>query len=99
MASLPISKFGQNLSVTGVVAVSQAAVGFGVGLLVADKLDSNVRQKTALALIAAGAAVVVPFLAGVYNRVSEYPHSNRRMRRRLASIREGEGFPEPEEIF
>lgn len=99
MATLPISKFGQNLPVTGLVAISQAAVGFGVGLLVADKLEGNVRQKTAVALIGAGAAVVIPFLAGIYNRVSDRPNSGRGMRRRLATIRAGEGFPEPEEIF
>lgn len=99
MASLIFSKFGQNLSVTSFVAISHAAVGFGIGLLVADKLDQNLRQKIAIGLIGAGAAVVVPIFAGIYTRVNDRPDSPQSMRRRLNSIREGNGFPEPEEIL
>jgi hypothetical protein len=98
MATLPISKFGQNLPVTGLVAFSQAALGFGVGLLVADKLDITARQRTAIALIGAGAAAVIPFVAGIYDRVSHRSESESGMRRRLASMREDVGFPGDEEI-
>jgi hypothetical protein len=99
MASLPISKFGENLPVTGLVAFSQAAVGFGVGLLVADKLEINARQRTAIALIGAGAAAVIPFVAGIYDRLSRNVPSERGMRRRLESIRgEDSGFPSEEEF-
>lgn len=94
MASLLISKFGENLPVTGLVAFSQAAVGVGVGLLVADKLEVSARQRTAIALISAGAAAIVPFIAGIYDRISHSPDSSWGMRRRLNSIREGEGFNE-----
>jgi hypothetical protein len=92
MASLPLSKFGENLPVTGLVAFSQAAVGFGIGLLIADKLESTTRQRAAIALIGAGALAVVPFLAGVYDRLSHREASERGMRRRLASIRGDVGF-------
>jgi hypothetical protein len=98
MATLPISKFGENLPVTGLVAFSQAAVGFGVGLLVADKLEINARQRTAIALIGAGAAAVIPFVAGIYDRLSHRAASERDMRRRLESIREDVGFSGDEEI-
>jgi hypothetical protein len=98
MATLPISKFGENLSVTGLVAVSQAAIGVGVGLLVADKLEINARQRTAIALIGAGAAAVVPFVAGIYERLSRNSESQRSMQRRLDSMREDVGFPGSEEI-
>ena len=99
MASLPISKFGENLPVTGLVAFSQAAVGFGVGLLVADKLEINARQRTAIAMIGAGAAAVIPFVAGIYDRVSHRAASERDMRRRLESIRDDAGgFSGDEEV-
>lgn len=99
MSSLPITKFGENLPVTGIVAFSQAAVGVGVGLLVADKLGHGARQKTALALIGAGAAVVVPFALGLYDRISNRPSSSRRMQKQLNSIREDTGYPESDEIL
>lgn len=98
MATLPISKFGENLPVTGVVAASQVAVGLGVGLLLADKLSMTARQRTAIALIGAGVAAVVPLVAGIYDRVSHSAASERGMRRRLDSLREDVGFPAEEEL-
>lgn len=98
MATLPISKFGQNLPVTGISALSQVAVGLGVGLLVADKLETTARQRTALVLIGAGVAAVIPFVAGIYDRVSHRAASERGMRRRLDSLREDVGFAGDDEI-
>lgn len=98
MATLPISKFGENLPVTGLVALSQAAIGLGVGLLVADKMEVNARQRTAIALIGAGAAAVIPFVAGIYDRVSHREASARDMQRRLDSIRQDVGFPGGDEV-
>ncbi len=98
MATLPISKFGQNLPVTGIGALSQVAVGFGVGLLVADKMNITARQRTAIVLIGAGAAAVIPFAAGIYNRVAHREASERGMRRRLDSIREDVGFASDDEL-
>jgi hypothetical protein len=98
MAFLPISKFGQNLPVSGLVAFSQAAVGLGIGLLVADKMGLVSRQRTAFALIGAGTAAVVPFAAGVFARFKDRPESSSRMRRQLNSIRGNASFDELEEI-
>lgn len=98
MATLPISKFGENLPVTGIVAASQAAVGLGVGLLLADKLEITARQRTAIALIGAGVAAVVPLVAGIYDRVSHRVSSERGVRRRLNSLREDVGFPADEDL-
>jgi uncharacterized membrane protein len=61
--------------VTGIVALSQAAVGFGVGLLIADKFDQTARQRTAVALIGAGAATILPFLAGIIANINNRPDS------------------------
>ncbi len=94
MSSISINKFGDNLPVTGIMALSQAAVGFGIGLLLADKLGHTARQRTAIALIGAGAATILPLVAGVVTNVSNRPDSSRRVRQQLASIRDGSGFPD-----
>lgn len=99
MSSLPITKFGENLPVTGIVAFSQAAVGVGIGMLVAGKMGRNTRHKTAIALIGTGAAVIVPFALGLYDRISNRPGSSRRMRRQLNSIRADIGYPESDEML
>ena len=49
MSPISLNKFGDNLPVTGIVALSQAAVGFGVGLLLADKIGRSARQTAAIA--------------------------------------------------
>jgi hypothetical protein len=92
MSSISFDKFGDNLPVTGLVAFSQAAVGFGVGLLIADKFDRTARQRTAVALIGAGAATILPFVAGIIANINNRPESSRRIRRQLESIREGTGI-------
>ncbi|GAT35018.1 hypothetical protein DB345_09095 [Spartobacteria bacterium LR76] len=97
MSSISLNKFGENVPVTSIVAISQAAVGFGVGLLLADKLGRTARQRTALALIGAGAATILPFVAGIISNAS--PESSRSMQRRLASIRRDTGLSNGEEAY
>jgi hypothetical protein len=92
MSSISYDKFGDTLPMTSIIALSQAAVGFGVGLLVAGRLDQTVRQRTAIAFIGAGAATVLPFVAGMIASLNNRPDSSRRIRRQLASIREGTGL-------
>ena len=99
MSSISFDKFVDNLPVTGIVALSQAAVGFGVGLLIADKFDQTARQRTAVALIGAGAATILPFLAGIIANINNRPDSSRRIRKQLASIREGTGLSNGHDAF
>ncbi|MGA7392057.1 MAG: hypothetical protein WCC08_01390 [Terrimicrobiaceae bacterium] len=99
MSFISLDKFGDNLPVTGIVALSQAAVGFGVGLLIADKFDPSSRQRTAVALISAGAATIVPFVVGIIANINNRPDSSRRIRRQLASIREGTGLSNGHDAF
>jgi Kef-type K+ transport system membrane component KefB len=91
MSSVSLEKFAENLPVTGIVALSQAAVGFGVGLLLADKFGETARQRTAIALIGAGAATVLPLVAGIVSHVNNRPDSSRRMRQQLEGIRRSAG--------
>ena len=92
MSSISYGKFGDTLPVTSMIALSQAAVGFGVGLLIAGKLDQTVRQRTAIAFIGAGAATILQLVAGAIADFNNRPDSSRRIRRQLASIREGTGL-------
>ncbi|PWU11740.1 MAG: hypothetical protein C5B47_00450 [Verrucomicrobia bacterium] len=87
MSQFSLSKFGENLPVTGIVAVSQAAVGLALGLLLAEKMGRSARVRTAIALMGAGAAALIPTVAGIANRVATSRPSTRHMQRRLDSIR------------
>jgi len=99
MSSISLNKFGDNLPVTGIMALSQAAVGFGVGLLLADKFGRSARNRTAFALIGAGAATVLPLVAGVIANVNNRPDSSRRLRRQLESIRDDTGLSNGVETY
>lgn len=99
MSSYPISKFADNLPATSLIAFAKGAAGFGLGLLLADRLPKEVKQKVAIACITAGTAMVLPFVAGVVSRVSNRPTSSRRMRQSLASIRQDSGLTESEEVI
>lgn len=94
MSPHSIEKLGHNLPASGLVAASQAAVGFGAGLLVSRYMDTNLRNKLAVGLLTAGTAILLPVLAGVITRVTNRPTSTRRVRKQLESIRQDSGFTE-----
>ena len=94
MSQLSINKFGDNLPVTSIVAFSQAAFGFGLGLLVSSAIDRSARQKLAVSALVGGAAVLVPLAAGVVMAVQNRPSSTRRQRKQLESIRRDTGISE-----
>jgi len=83
----------------GLTAVTHAAVGCGVGLLLAARMERKVQKVTAIVLLSLGVASTLPlaFSAGFkrWNR----PESDRGMRKRLASIREGSGFSEDADLY
>lgn len=91
MSQLSLDKFGENLPVSGVVAVSQVAVGLGVGLLVADRIGHNARRGVAIGLLATGVAALVPVVWGVISNFSNRPGSSRTMQKRLDGIRRAAG--------
>lgn len=92
MSPHSLEKFGHNLPASGLAAVSNAAVGFGAGLLVAGCLQRNVRDKLAIGLLTAGTAILLPVVVGVISRFSNNPTSSRRVRKQLESIRRDSGF-------
>jgi hypothetical protein len=99
MSQLSINKFGDNLPVTGIVAFSQAAIGFGIGLLVGERLGRSARQQAAIACFAAGTAALIPVVSGIVMNVRNRPSSSHRMRKQLESIRRDTGLSENGEQF
>lgn len=91
MSQLSLDKFGENLPVSGVIAFSQVAVGLGVGLLVADRLNRNVRRGLAIGVLSAGVATLIPVVWGVISNFSHRPGSSRTMQKRLDGIRRAAG--------
>ncbi len=84
---------------TSVVAITQTAVGCGIGLLLASRLQNTARKATGWAMVSLGVASVMPFVIGYFARTANRPRSVRAMRRRLDSIRQDSGFSEGAEVF
>lgn len=88
-----------NVPVISLVAVTQTAVGCGIGLLLAGKLGRTAQRTTAIVLFSVGLASTIPLMVDLFSKQMNRPESARGMRKRLASIREDSGFPEDAEVF
>jgi hypothetical protein len=80
-------------------AAAEMAVGLGAGLLIADQLGKNTRQKLGVAVLVAGLVATVPLLIGAGVRVNRELGEGRRTRRRLETIRHDSGFPEDGDFY
>ncbi len=89
----------KHIEVTSLVAVTQAAVGCGIGLLLASRLQATARKVTGWIMVSLGVASVTPLLVGYFTRTANRPSSARAMRRRLDSIRQDSGFSENADVF
>lgn len=96
---MPLSKDAETAPVAGLFALTQTIIGIGAGLLIADRLDEKSRNRAAIALIGAGVATSIPFIAGIISAVANKPGSARRARKQLASIRGDSGFPHSEGVL
>lgn len=81
------------------LAAAQAALGCGVGLLLAEKLGKGSRRNIAIALFSAGLISLVPLAGLLLAKRLKGPESARGVRRRLQSIREDAGFAPDAEVF
>jgi hypothetical protein len=91
MSHFSLHKFGDNLPVTSIVAFSQAAMGFGLGLLLARHFGRGTRTRVAVAMMATGLTALTPLIGGIITHVKNRPTSSSRMRRQLESIRRSTG--------
>ena len=92
-------KTPDHVPVTGLVALTQTALGFGAGLLVAGKMRRSAQKATAVAMFSVGVISTLPLLVDVVVKVVNRPGSKRDMRKRLASIRRGSGVTGNMEVF
>lgn len=84
----------------GLRSASRAAVGAGIGLMVAKKIrNDSARQATALTLLSLGLLATLPAVVGWVVRTLDRPESVRGYQRRLRSIREGYGLEPESELF
>ncbi|MBA2272115.1 MAG: hypothetical protein H0W20_16205 [Chthoniobacterales bacterium] len=99
--SLPISipKTAEQLPLDSLLVLTRTALGLGVGMLVADKINRPVRQATAIALVAVGALAAVPMLVKVALERINRPESERGSRNRLRSIRGDSVYPSEHDVY
>jgi hypothetical protein len=86
-------------SVENIVGLTQAALGCGIGLLLATRIRRSAHETTALALVSVGIISALPLAVEFFSSCVTRTQSDRTMRKRLASIREDSGFSEEAEVF
>ncbi|HEX8312372.1 MAG TPA: hypothetical protein VF614_13710 [Chthoniobacteraceae bacterium] len=84
---------------TSLLAVTQTAVGCGLGLLIAGRLERPTQKMTAATLLGVGTLLALPLVVQVVTKVITGPGSARGERRRLDSIRTDSGFPHEADVF
>ena len=81
---------------TSLLTVTQTAVGCGIGLLLAGKLQRPTQKTTAATLFSIGLLLAVPAVVGGVIKV--WNRSERGARKRLDSIRRDPGFPDEADV-
>ncbi len=81
------------------LAVTQTAVGCGIGLLIAGKLQRPAQKTTAATLFSLGVLLAIPAVVQTVLKVWQNPESDRGVRQRLDSIRQDPGLPYDTEAF
>jgi uncharacterized membrane protein AbrB (regulator of aidB expression) len=81
------------------LTISQAAIGCGIGILLADKVTENRRNTAAVGMLCLAVATTAPALVGVVADLINGPQSKLGVRRRLRSIREDSGLQAEEEVL
>jgi hypothetical protein len=88
-----------SLPAAALLTISQAAIGCGIGILLADKVSENRRNTAAVGMLCLAIATTAPALVGVVADLINGPQSKLGVRRRLRSIREDSGLQAEEEVL
>jgi hypothetical protein len=88
-----------SLPAAALLTISQAAIGCGIGILLADKIGENRRNTAAIGMLCLAIATTAPALVGVVVDLINGPQSKLGVRRRLRSIREDSGLHAEEEVL
>jgi hypothetical protein len=81
------------------LVLTRTALGLGLGMLIADKFKSPIRQGAAIALLSIGALAAVPFLLKLASEQINRPESERGARARLQSIRGDSGYRSEADVY
>ena len=81
------------------LVITRAAIGLGLGLLIADRIKPPVRQLTAITLLAIGALAAAPWLVKITIGQINRPESEWGARARLRSIRGDSGYTSDNDIY
>lgn len=92
------SKTAQTIQ-SSLLAVTQTAVGCGIGLLIAGKLQRPTQKTTAATLFSVGLLLTTPVVVGLIVHAVNRPDTERGSRRRLDSIRHDSGLTEESDIY
>ena len=84
---------------TSLLAVTQTAVGCGLGLLLGGKMSRGAQKATAFSLLGIGALLALPAIVDAVTHVISGPATDRGARKRLDSIRQDSGLPDDAEVF
>ena len=84
---------------SSLLAITQTAVGCGIGLLIAGKLGRPAQKTTAATMLSIGALLAMPWLVEAVLKRLIGPGSARGERRRLDRIRTDAGYPDDAEVF
>ncbi|MEA3205868.1 MAG: hypothetical protein QOG92_1551 [Verrucomicrobiota bacterium] len=87
-----------SLPAAALLTVSQAAIGCGIGIILADKVAENRRNIAAIGMLCLAIATTAPAVVGVVADLINGPQSKLGVRRRLRSIREDSGL-QAEEVL
>ena len=99
--SLPLSilKTSEQLPLDGLLVLTRAAFGLGLGMLMAEKIKRPVRHAAAITLVSIGALAAVPFVVKLaFERINR-PESERGSQARLRSIRGDSGYGSETDIY
>src|SRR4029434_1137816 len=99
--SFPISipKTSEQLPVDPLLVVTRAAIGLGLGIMMADKIKPSIRQAADIALVAIGALAAAPWLVKITLGQINRPESEWGSRARLRSIRGDSGYSSDTDIY
>src|SRR5260370_7340977 len=99
--SLPISilKTSEQLPVDPLLVVTRAAIGLGLGLLMADKIKPSIRQAAAITLVSIGALAATPWLVKMAFAQINRPASEWGSRARLRSIRGASAYRNETDVY
>jgi hypothetical protein len=96
---ISISKASEQLPVDPLLVVTRAAIGLGLGILMADKIKPSIRQAAAIAFVAIGALAAAPWLVKITLGQINRPESEWGSRARLRSIRGDSGYTSDTDIY